>query len=255
MRPYTLAFREALAAVRESDEPVSVLLRSIMAWPGWRVAGQMCAEGLQLSVVNAGGEARIVELFSDDEALSAFESAASGPVDTTRTTLSGHALFGMLGEADVDKISFNPLSPSSMSYTRESLPLLATWANTVALELAVYEPERIGDPLGLLSRYKGWRVVLQRSGDKTALVLAPDASGRDLAALFSAQDSAESFVEELGSSGVSAGELEVVQRDARSLFADLSQLDLDGLVINPMSNLPPRALSARILPRLVEMSS
>jgi len=248
MDAYALPFRDAVAAYQAESTPTAALFRAIMAHPAWLVAGEHGPDGLRLAVLNPNGRGRILELFSDDAAVAAFEATAEGPVQSGRVTLAGHALFSGLAEGAVDKIRFDPLSHHGISYVADRLPLLVAWARIVRVELALYAPASLPDPLGALAHHDDYKVVVVQDAGDDELVLAPDASGRALAAVFTAEDTAAAFVKAMAED---TGErFEVRSRAGGPLFGRLDGMGLDGLVFNPLSHLPARALGAAVLPRL-----
>lgn len=249
MTAHALPFREAVAAYQREVGATAPLFRAIMAHPAWRVAGERGADGLRLAVLNPDGRGRILEAFSDAEAVATFEATAEGPIRRERVELAGYELFAALDVGTVDKIRLDPLSPHGLSYVADRLPLLAAWARIVRVELALYAPDRVADPLGELARFDGYHLV-HVEGHEEALVLAPDAGGRNLAALFTAVDTAEAFAATMA---VDTGErLAIRGVEGSRIFAELDGTGLDGVVFNPLSALPARALSAAVLPALVE---
>jgi hypothetical protein len=120
----------------------------------------------------------------------------------------------------------------------------------VSVERALAAPERLPNPLAVLKRFDGFNVVIRQSGPDRDLVMAPDSEGRLLAAVFTAEDTVDEFIKEVADD--LGGGLEIVRMSGQALFEWLQQIPLDGIVFNPLTHVPPIALSAAIGERILE---
>ncbi len=229
-----------------------IFYRGLMNHPTWSLAGERTASGqLQLGVLRPQGGGKILEIFSGPDATQAFEQAHGEPVAQPQMHLVGHELFGMLSDGLVDRLNIDPGSPHTFHFLRNQLGLLRRWAQTVALECSLQDPNAVPNPLGLLASFEHYHlVVLPGQGEQYSLVLAPDSRGRSLGAIFTSEDAAVEFgqaiAKELGRSP------EVREVAARPLFERLKAMTLQGLVFNPLTDLPPRALSAAIIDPILQ---
>jgi hypothetical protein len=86
-----------------------------------------------------------------------------------------------------------------------------------------------------------------------ALALAPDNQGRALAAIFTAEDGFEAFVQALAETA-DIGRLRSVEIPGPVLFAQLAQMSLDGLVFNCSGPVPPVAFALPFAQVMLEAS-
>ncbi len=249
-RPCTfgLAPRAAAALARDGALDGDGLLRSIMSHARWLVPGDGDYGPRRVAVLSTPEGGRIVEIFSDDEALSAFARREGSRPDVFE--LPGHALFGALAATSVDRIKIDVHEGHHFSYGRDQLPLLAAWAERVRTEVALYEPDRVHDPLRVLWQHPEYLVPVHHVEGDAELVFAPDDDERALAALFTADDVATEFVEAM--TPWVEGELELVRQKGEAVFRMLGALDIDGVVFNPFTSLPARALDAAVIPRILD---
>lgn len=222
----------------------------------WWLAGQREAHGaLRLGLLRPEGGGRIIELFSDDDAIQGFEAQTGEPWTPHRLHLAGFEIFGALREDFVDRLNVDPLSPHTFHFLHTQVPMLRQWARIVQLETALNEPGRIGDPIGVMAGFDDYHVVVVPKGHGQGhdFVLAPDHVGRSLAAIFTSEDAAQSFADAV------KDELDrppVVQpRGAVELFTQLKAMTLQGLVFNPWTDLPARALSAQIIDPILKLAT
>jgi hypothetical protein len=249
VRPGALTVREAAAACHGGSLAADTLLRVMMTHDAWQVASVDDAHGRpKLAVLTAPGGQRILELFSDDEALETFLSSAPGEADTTWQRVTGWDLFTRLPEDAVDKVTIDPGTALKFSWGGDRLAVLRGWARTVRAEVALADPDAVVDPFAVLAGYDGYLMIAREGLDGHELVLAPD-EHRNLAAVFTADDRADEFIEAMRAA---LGEAPARMRySGADLFALLERLQLDGLVFNPASA-TPRALTAAALPELVK---
>ena len=248
VRPGALTVREAAAACHAGTLTADALLRVVMRHDGWQVAATPDAHGRpKLTVLSAPGGERILELHSDDEALARFVESSPEEAETPRVSVTGWDLFTRLPADAVDKVSIDPGTSLKFSWAGDRLQVLSGWAKTVRVEVALEDPDAVPDPFAVIGGFDGFLMIAREAPDGHEIVLAPD-DARNLAAVFTADDHADAFVEGMGAA---LGEAPARMRySGADLFALLERLDLDGVVFNPFSD-RPRALAAGALPELV----
>lgn len=246
--PGALTVREAAAACHAGTLDADTLLRVMMRHDGWRVAATPDAHGRpKLTVLTAPSGDRILELFSDDEALATFLAGAPDEAGTEMVTVTGWDLFTRLPADAVATVNVDPGTSLKFSWAGDRIEVLRAWARTVRVEVALEDPDAVVDPFAILGGYDAWFMVARAGAEGHEVVLAPDDT-RNLAAVFTADDHVDTFVEMLGDG---LGEDPARMRyDGATLFALLERFDLDGLVFNPASD-RPRALASGALAELV----
>ncbi len=250
--PYDLPLRQAASEVQRGDRPAPDLLRALMGWRTWRVPGYARDAGIELGVLTTPEGGRILEVFSDEAAILAFNATAEELLHPGRLTLLGADLFALAAQAQVDSVNIDTFNPHAFKYRGAAqLASLGRWAARARVELALYRPDEHPDPFTRMRDFSDWHLVSWEDDEGADRVLAPDDRGRNLMALFTAEDTAQAFIaqmeEDTGESGFSAEG----GHHGAALFAELSRLPLDGLVINPLGPLPARALAAAAQARLV----
>jgi hypothetical protein len=223
----------------------ATLFRSLMAHPDWHVPVYASSEGeaAVMTFVDAAG-ARWIKVFTDLAAVEAWAEQGGGVPGQQCVVTDGANLFGAL-EDTLAGVEINPGLPEGVHYQQQHLPLLRQWARIVELESALETIDTGETPIGLLRDYDAYVIVLKRTGPDTAqLVLAPDADGRLLAAVFTAEDTLAAFFDQV----LATADFEPipVRVNGRQLFGQLQALNLDGLVFNCSGPIPPRAFGRRL---------
>jgi len=214
----------------------------------WLVSGQEMDGGQALGVLQTE-KGRILEVYSDEEALMEMELMHGNEFTGSILPLEGHALFQRVADMQIDRINLNPGSEPKISYRNEQIELLSAWAKQARVELAVLEPQRVQDPFGALATYDNYHLVYQVEGDTSSIVLAPDSLGRALGALFTSWDTADTFRRVMQDEV--SGVLEVVRVSAAEAFPMMKRLSVQGIVFNPWSQLPARALRVGVLDEIL----
>lgn len=246
---WRLPIREALVAMTAKTLDGDTFLRSVMHHPTWLVSGRNRSDGQSELGVLTTEKGRILEVYSDAEALEAMEGVHGNEFTGTILQLEGHELFLRLAEMEIDRVNLNPGQEPKISYRNEQVELLSAWAKQARVELAVLESQRVHDPFGALASYDNYHLIYQVDGTNSSIVLAPDPQGRALGALFTSWDTADAFRTRLQDEA--AGTLEIVRVAASEAFPLMKRLDLNGIVFNPWSHLPARALRADILDEIL----
>lgn len=244
-----LPLPEALVAIHKGEVDGDTFLRSMMYHGTWLVAGRHTdGGGISIGVI-ATPKGRILEVYSDREALERMELREGQEFTGEFLSLPGHRLFRAIQALHVDRVNLNPGDEPKLSYRGEQVELLTAWAEQVEVELALSTPDRVVNPMESLARFQNYHVVYERQGDANAIVLAPDTHGRALAAVFTSLDAAESFMAVMAPE--TAGTLEAVRLDARAAFEMVQRLNVQGMVFNPWTPLPARALQIGVIDELL----
>lgn len=247
--PWRLPMREALQKMTDKTLDGDTFLRSVMHHPRWLVSGQIIDGQPALGVMSTA-KGRILEVYSDAQALESMERVHGDEFTGSILELEGHVVFEGLAAAQIDRVNLNPGSEPKLSYQHGQIDLLSAWAKQAKVELALVEPERVHDPLGVLAHYDNFHLVYQSVGESPSIVLAPDPEGRALGAIFSSWDTADAFCQVMKDEAQAS--LEAVRVPANEVFPLMKRMSVQGLVFNPWSLLPVRALRADILDELLK---
>jgi hypothetical protein len=244
--------RDIAAMVKREEADAIALLRSVLGWQGWLVQGAQCTDGkYQVPVLRSAEGHRVLEIFSDREALDSFVERDGDGTTVSHATFGGWQLFGGIDTSSLARISVDLHSPHGFSYQAETVDDLASWVTIARVEAALRDPTAVPQAPLVLLQFARWHVVLRKGRGAAEMVLAPDDQGRVLGAAFSAPDTAQAFVDH--ATDALPGELVVEVVTGRQLFDALVRMQVDGVVFNPISHLPPRAFDAAMLPRLLAL--
>ncbi len=245
-------FAQTVAAFRAKQLSDADLYRMLMAWPSWHVRAEPGPDGAtRLGVLANPQGMRVLELFSDETALQTFHEREADAERGRMLQMPGFHLFATLADESVQRINLDLHSPHATHFFEQQIPLLRAWAEVVTVELALAMPERLANPFAVLRRFDGFNVVIRVEDDERDFVMAPDPGGdRMLAAVFTAEDTLEEFVGMVGPS--MGGKLHMERMSGEDLFQALSAMPLDGVVFNPLSHVPAIALSAQVIPKILE---
>lgn len=247
--PWRLPVDEALTEIEAKRIDGDLFLRSIMHHPSWLVSGRSDENGAQSLGVLQTPKGRILEVYSNRDALLSMEQRHGDSFTGTILELEGHALFMQLEAIDIDRVNLNPASEPKISYQHGQIALLSAWARQAQVELAVLEPDRVHDPFSVLANYDNYHLVYDTSGRNASIVLAPDPHGRALGAIFTSWDTADAFCKVMQEQGEDT--LEAIRVPAEEAFDIMQKLSVQGMVFNPWSLLPARAIHADALTQII----
>jgi hypothetical protein len=242
---YRLAPSLAVAHFRASELDGDALLRALATHPRWFVPGQNDAQGVARVGVLVGEDGRRVL-----EAWSELEFVPEEYRDRT-VTVAGYVLFTRIQTYGVDRVSLDQDTEHAIFYLADQFELLGAWGAVGAVETALHHPDEVGDAFGVVHGFASFHILLRKHDTDADILLAPDAQDRELAAVFTAPDACRHFEETLRLAGV-LGEVETEIVDGHRLFDQLQHAGLDGVVFNPLTPLPVRALRASAIPRILE---
>jgi hypothetical protein len=237
--------RHAIRAHLAGDLDGQSLFRALMSHKEWHIPTRTDAggEAALVSFVAADG-ARWMKFFTDAEAVQTWSAAEGGDLADQCIVTVGYSIFGIL-EDDLAGVEINPSLQDAVHYVQEQIPQLRQWANSIRVEEALATIDFEETPLGLLKDYTNYFLVLRRAGaDSAHLVLAPDSQGRALAAVFTAEDALQFFLDAIAPSA--DFDPVPVRVNGEQLFAQLNELPLDGVVFNCSGPIQPRAYGKRL---------
>ncbi len=213
---------QALRAAAQHKLSQNGLLR-LCSGVGWKAAAIQGSEGL-LPQIEQGW----LRLYADAAPLNGAPAL----------DLPGPALFASLPE-DFRGVELGAGSEVALRVEGESFQKLRAWGQIQQVEALIAGQSKA--PLRLLREFPCWWIVLKRlpeGGEE--LALAPDPGGRRLAAVFTAEDSRDSFLK-IAASALGP-QPRVQQMTGQELFENLAALPLDGIVFNCVGPPPPKAV-------------
>ena len=238
-----LPLREAIQQTLDGKQGGPALLRRFMTHDDWHVPIHVDAAGKQLPVyIKDTDDQRFALYFTDEQGYQDGRAAIGAELMGERVLrLTGRALFVELSD-DADIISINWNSPPQIFFKKAQVPALRRWAQAVNVEHTLMSPT---PDLSLLKRHDAYYIVLQKIPEGFALVLAPDAHERKIAAVFTAEDTLDAFLKD-GRNG--KFEFEPVTRTipGQQLFEDLRDMPLDGISFNCAGPVPQRRFAAAL---------
>ena len=238
-----ISLREAIQQTLDGKLSGPALLRRFMTHDDWRVPVHVDAEGKQFPVyIKDTDDQRFALYFTDEQGYQDGCAAIGAELMGERVLrLAGRTLFLNLGD-DADIISINWNSPPQIFFKKAQVPSLRRWAQAVNVEHTLMSPT---PDLSLLKHFDAFYIVLQKIPEGFALVLAPDAHDRKLAAVFTAEDALEAFLKD---ERIGKFEFEPVTRTVpgQQLFEDLQDMPLDGIAFNCAGPVPQRRFAAAL---------
>jgi hypothetical protein len=243
MTANTIPLREAIQQTLSGTMSGPALLRRFMLHDDWRMPIHSDAEGKQRPVqITDSDNQRFALLFTDEQGYRDGQAFIGTSFMGERfLRLPGRELFLELSD-DADIISINWNSPPEIFFKKAQVPALRRWARAVNVEHTLMSPT---PDLSLLKRFDAFYIALQKVEEGYALVLAPDAHARKLAAVFTAEDTLDAFLKDEKNGKF---EFEPVTRsvEGQLLFEDLRDMPLDGIVFNCAGPVPTRRFSAAL---------
>jgi len=185
-----------------------------------------------------------------------FESAA---VEMLATNAASCIMYGRdpkgvgwifrLSLEGISEIVIDPFSPTEIVYGEEHFAWLWEMADAMEVEEALtklrFQPESADDVIPLVRDYASYVLAVNRVRGGTVLAMAPDARGRQLAAVFTSMEAFDAFYPE-GKQGCPDGELLILNMSGIELFSHLAKMNLEGMVFNCSGPARPIAFAAGI---------
>ena len=232
--------RQALSAFRDEKVRGHDLLRILTMHDGWRMLAVRQDDGVRplLRVVD---EDRWIQVFTDDDAFQ--EHLKRGDEQSHEhdwVEVSGRWLFENLTD-DLAGLDVNPLLDDAIHYKREQFPVLRDWAQSIRIETILAEQDTSPEAAGRIAAAKFYLAFVEgESGPQ--LALAPDRDQkRTFAAIFTAPDALIFYTSQ--AEQVLKTTLKTNVMVGQTLFRNLSEMPLDGLVFNCLGPTAPVAVT------------
>ena len=150
-------------------------------------------------------------------------------------------------------LSIDPFSKHEIDYGPDQFPLLRRWGNIIRVERALEKVLSTDSGYDLIRDFDRYYIVTRRDESGPNLMLAPDSKGRKLAALFTAEDSLDAYLDEKRGGGFQ--DLEPLMMTGPRLFELLSRTPLDGFVFNCCGPIAPRAFAPAFAERISALAT
>lgn len=197
-------------------------------------------------VLNEGPEGHWLLVFSSITTYRSYLSSKGLPEDHAYITISGRWLFRNAAD-NLQGIALDIGTDHTMPIYQREFEYLHHWADALAVEQIIIDLKQSDttELLKAVSKFPRYYLPVTQTESNTQIILTPDANNRQLAAVFTAQDAGELFIEE-AKDGL--GEDVALQEcTGGSLFSALQSMPLDGLVFNPAGPITPQAFGIALL--------
>ncbi|MFT5686766.1 MAG: hypothetical protein ACI8RZ_007723, partial [Myxococcota bacterium] len=231
--------RDALKARHSKRLDDTDLLRILAEHGSWRVPAESVEGQHRLLVQEHAGE-RWLQIFTDGEAMAQHLEAIGHAGELAWVETTGEWLLSNLAD-DLTGLAINPTLPEGIRFLAEHFPSLRSWGRALTVEAALIERRDDEATVGLLSESAFLIAFIPSDGGAPQIALAPDPEGRQLAALFTAPDTARTFTEAAGKA--LGRQLTLQSVLGGELFANLGRMPLDGLVFNCLGPSNPVAVT------------
>ncbi len=193
-----------------------------------------------MGVIQTPAGERVLPVFRSREAA---EAAELPSVPGALIVAAGSHVFRLTG---FDRIDIDPGTEDALSFGGDDLITLGVWGEISDVERAIVSPEMCESPFVTLRTFPRYFVVVADSEGSPDLLMAPDAGGRKLLAVFTADDAVEAFVASLvASEGVAT------TMGGEELFFALRELPVDGFVFNCCGPVATRAFAMGAIDRIL----
>ncbi len=218
------------------------LLRALAGFDRWVLPG-----GPEPLVIEREGE-RWLPMFTDHAALLRYQASSGLDLGELWLQCPGPGLFAGLGE-ELAGVDMDPGSEHAVHYRQEQLPLLRRWGRSLQVERLLLGQEE--HPLSLLREHDGYHLLMRATADgHSQLVLAPDARGRQLAAVFTAEDCLQAFMDRVLTQ-VKPLPLSLML-SGQELFERLVAMPLQGIVFNCAGPVQPQAVQLELARQVLQ---
>ncbi|MCS7038828.1 MAG: hypothetical protein RMN24_14160 [Anaerolineae bacterium] len=233
-------------AIREWQEQVisgTQLMRQLVSFDKWCL---LVSEAAAADLLSGGEPVRLLYsqdsegvtrlyLFSGEEALNTFLQATGQEPGGHHVLVAAGIWVFTLPLESFDAVEIDPASVWQIGYRREQFPMLQAMAEAVAVERALADL-RTGQvqegAIRLVREYEHYLLPVFDFGEQGYLLaLAPDDRGRALAAIFTASDGFDAYVQAMADMN-EVERLISVEVPGTVLFEQLMKTNLDGLVFN-----------------------
>ena len=221
------------------------LLRCLAIYRGWLVPARLENLVPVYSDFDLGNNLIHYFLFTDKDAYLRCRDKMGIEVvgDFYVGNVSGHSALDGIKE-HIDVVNINPYSPQEVHYTKEQIPRLRTWARTVKTEMALESANSSMRGYSTIRNFDRYFFIME---DEQYVTLAPDGRGRKLAAIFTAEDTLDLFLERNPKPN-----RRPVPINGESLFVAIQKMPLDGMVFNCSGPVKPRLFPLSFASEILE---
>jgi hypothetical protein len=246
---------ELISAWRAKKLSGLALMRGLVSHPAWEIpisekatAEALADNAISSLQVSTGKDGKTcLMLFSDVEAYKAYSRANAITTEQHFLKTDGTFVF-RLPMDEVDQIWIDALTPHDIYYEKAQFNALRDMANAVVVEEALAGLRRGDAPKNAFATVKSYgnyyMATMQRDG-KPVFLPAPDDKGRNLAAVFTADDSFDAFAAQAmrGNDGL---RIQQMQLNGTTLFDSLRRMTIDGFVFNCAGPITPVAFAQAV---------
>jgi hypothetical protein len=221
--------KQAIQSYNSGNVDAASLLRVLVSHYEWCIPGRR--EGDEVApLIAVADDERWLQIFSDKETYQDYLRHIGDPPDSEYILMPGPAVFASLGN-NITGLNINPDSEASVHYASHQFENLRQWGLAIEVERILAGESTYTKPFHLLRAFDGYRLVFSADENNAhRLALVPDLNGRPLAAVFTADDAVRAFIED--AKKVLGEQPLISQIDGVSLFTQLKQLPIGGLVFN-----------------------
>jgi hypothetical protein len=230
---------ESMALFHNGELQFRPLLRELIGHNGWIIPAS--EEDEERPVLWRMDGKLWLLAFSSDETFKEYLDDESA---SRAQTVDGRWLFSSLSPP-IDGVVLDAGKTHGTQFDSEKFDYLRIWAQGLKVE-RILSGAAGEDGFPFLREFEGYRLpVVQSESGKAHIALAPDAQGRKLAAVFTAEDCLEAFLKD--AQGAYGEGLLVDTLDGAKLFEQLKALPLDGVVFNCSGPAKPRAVTLQMV--------
>jgi hypothetical protein len=235
----------ALEMLKSNTLSVHQCFRALVSFDNWIVAAKE-QDGQIFPALNQGPDGHWLLVFSSSTAFKNYLKSQNLPEDFPYMTLQGRWLFSSADEK-IQGIALDFQSPHALPIAQDKFLYLNQWSETLAIEdiLVGLQSQGKKEHFKAVQQFPRFYLPITKQDGKSQIVLTPDSENRSLAAIFTAQDAGELFIEE-AESGLKE-EVVLEECTGQNLFSSLQNLMLDGLVFNPAGPIQPQAFGLALL--------
>jgi hypothetical protein len=219
------------------------LLRRFVSHNDWHVPVEISPDGNRHTLfVKDSANQRFLLFFTDERSYQAGAAVIGRElIGESLMHLSGVDAFASVSD-DADIVAINWGAPPEIFFKRAQFASLRRWSRAVRVEQTLASPT---PDLKLLKHFDAYYIVLQKVEGGYALTLTPDKQDRRIAALFTAEDTLQAFLQDQRGGQIN---FEPITRTipGEHLFDDLKDLGLDGITFNYSGPVPRRSFIAQL---------
>ncbi|MGC6493883.1 MAG: hypothetical protein ACON5B_13690 [Myxococcota bacterium] len=228
---------EATEATEATKAVEASTLRSLIAHATWHIPAAMGEQGPKMAFT-----ADTLSIYDSSEGLGAANLAATGTQEGLFLTMDGRGLFGqaLRGHA-LTSLTIHREGQDPMNLGPEDLVRATIMADGMTIDDVLLGRSNAADGFTKMRTFQHFKVPGREHEGRFGLMMAPDAKGRKLAAIFTTEDAAQAFVTAVESELSMTPVMKTM--DGHALFSMLAGVQLDGLVFNCKGPDAPKAVA------------